>query len=129
MLKKVLKERKCSKLCFPVLFNHLDLDPCHTIKESTCQIAKQQFSEIRQCYNPKFRSEYRIRGNEIIDKKEGQFASFVLAMGSDSVTVLEEVYAMDFAQYIGSVGGTLGMFVGFSFFAYVKTCLEFISRT
>ena len=127
-LKEVLKQRNCSKLCSPIIFNHLNIETCQTIKESSCQIAKDQFNDFRQCYIPQIRSEFRIRGNEVIDKKDKQFASFVLAMGSDHVTVQEEMYAMEFAQYIGSVGGTLGMFVGFSFFAYVKTCLEYFTK-
>ena len=45
-------------------------------------------------------------------------ASFHLSF-TQSLMVHEEVYLIDIFGLIGSVGGSLGLFVGFSFFHYI----------
>ena len=43
---------------------------------------------------------------------------------SPNVEVKRERYTITTQDFIGSVGGSLGLFMGFSFFSYVNTFLE-----
>jgi len=54
----------------------------------------------------------------------GEFG-LTLSYGSVAVTVKKEVYNYDFVSMVSDFGGSLGLFVGFSFFAlwdYIKDC-------
>ena len=128
-LQKLLENRNCSKICFPMIYNHLDLEPCQTFNETECIISLDYYEEYRLCYIPKYRSSYGIRTQRVESDKSNTKFTFVLALGSDYITLEDEVYVMEFSQYIGSVGGTLGMFVGFSFFSYIKSVIDLFSRS
>jgi hypothetical protein len=41
-----------------------------------------------------------------------------LVLASNIVTIHEEYLVYDFLSFVGSVGGSLGLFVGFSFFDF-----------
>ena len=45
---------------------------------------------------------------------------------SKYVTIFEEILIFDEISLIGSLGGSLGLFVGFSFFGYITTFLDVI---
>ena len=45
---------------------------------------------------------------------------------SKDVTIFEEILIFDEISLIGSLGGSLGLFVGFSFFGYITTFLDVI---
>ena len=131
-LLKLIKGQNCSKICFPVIYNHLDIEPCKTIQESQCMLSLHYYKDYRKCYIPRFRISYEIRMQHIesdhTGKPNAKF-TFLLALGSDYLTLHDEVHVMDFSQYIGSVGGTLGMFVGFSFFSYIQNVIELFTRS
>ena len=71
----------------------------------------------------------RIENTEIINENEGYYddsmnSHFVFRFSSKKRHVYEEVLILDAIGLIGSLGGSLGLFIGFSFFGYVMPLLE-----
>ena len=49
---------------------------------------------------------------------------FIIRLASEKRNVFEEVLLLDEIGLVGSLGGSLGLFVGFSFFGYAIPILE-----
>ena len=52
--------------------------------------------------------------------------TFTLSFYSNTSKIYEEVLIFDDISLLGSLGGSLGLFVGFSFFGYVSTFNDII---
>ena len=64
-----------------------------------------------------------------IDNEDSYFGAerilqFILRSTSNKSNIFEEVLIFDGIDLVGSLGGSLGLFVGFSFFGYVTPILE-----
>ena len=46
------------------------------------------------------------------------------AYSSDELKIEEETLMIGTSSYIGSVGGSLGLFLGFSCFTYLSCCIQ-----
>ena len=60
------------------------------------------------------------------DGTEDMNVQFNLYFASTVVDVFEEILIFDEISLIGSLGGSLGLFIGFSFFGYISTLLQVI---
>ena len=63
---------------------------------------------------------------ELNDATEDMNVFLSIRFPSKDVTIFEEILIFDEISLIGSLGGSLGLFVGFSFFGYITTFLDAI---
>ena len=52
------------------------------------------------------------------------FLDILFTFGTNEKEVAEEVLMIGLSSYIGSVGGSLGLFLGFSFFTHLSCCID-----
>ena len=57
---------------------------------------------------------------------EDMNVQFSITFTSKDVDIFEEILIVDEISLIGSLGGSLGLFIGFSFFGYITTFLDVI---
>ena len=55
---------------------------------------------------------------------QGNIVELGFAYSSDEIKIEEETLMIGTSSYIGSVGGSLGLFLGFSCFTYLSCCLQ-----
>ena len=122
---KAIEATDCSRKCFPVIYNFLNetFHACESMEEVNCIVEKSNLKQYRQCYVTKRSAQYKIRTSDVAASNKNWF-EFQLIMQSNLIKKNEEVYLTSIEDYIGTVGGTLGMAVGFSTFSYVTFCLE-----
>ena len=90
------------------------------------------FDEIIKCLEQKEFKQYSVREKNIaIDNKEiksmfgdTRILQFQLRSTSNKSNIFEEILIFDFIGLVGSIGGSLGLFIGFSFFGYVTPILD-----
>ena len=80
--------------------------------------------ETTGCFLPCTYKEYKVAARE--KKDFGKF-QLLLSYSSTKVTVLKEFYLYDFRTLVSDFGGSLGLFVGFSFFMLWDFCKDSIS--
>ena len=97
-----------------------DLDSCRTESEAACSVESLlQLQWVNySCPDPCRRVQYNGR----METQEGYLNKSVVMinpqLASKRVTVYEEVLLFDLATFVGSFGGSLGLFIGFSFFDF-----------
>ena len=93
------------------------------------------FDEIKECLDQKQFKQYSVTAKEVgIDYEDvmeqlehfeaTRLVQFLLRFTSNKRNVYEEVLIFDFLGLVGSIGGSLGLFIGFSFFGYVTPILD-----
>ena len=122
---KLLKSANCSKICYPIRFNYIyDLESCQSIHETFCVDNFMTLNNIN-CLPPKqlieYQGESRYDGGHLRNKTSLQIGvTFEVAKKE----VKEEVYVLSTREYIGSIGGSLGLFLGFSFYTFTTDLLD-----
>ena len=54
--------------------------------------------------------------------------SLWITLATTDVTIIEEVFLFDFAAIVAAVGGSLGLFIGFSFLDVFKAAINKLSK-
>ena len=122
-----------------MIYNHCVHCPGHTICSTKAQFDiyeslylslatrdQEHIEESTGCLLPCTYHEYSV---ERIDHKDFNTFGIVVAYGTVSTTILKEYFIYPFESLVSDFGGTLGLFVGFSFsmlWDYIKlftTCV------
>ena len=90
------------------------------------------FDKIKECLEQKQFKQYSVIAKAVgIDYEDGlehfgakRLAQFLLRSTSNKSNIFEEVLIFDDIGLVGSLGGSLGLFVGFSFFGYATPILD-----
>ena len=104
----------CSTQCIPLVYNFLssDLPICQNFEEVRC-IRKGRL----KCFKPKFLIQYKADPVESkIERKKHTYLRLLMQFPNDLVEISEEIIVFSDLDFLASVGGSLGLFLGFSFF-------------
>ena len=83
------------------------------------------------CERPKYRSELNFLSKRVLSKELKQYGDgyYIIWAFYSTLNVNEkiETYVFDFTSALVAVGGSLGLFVGWSIFSMVSTLIDFIN--
>ena len=132
-------EQNCQNPCqVPVMksLNNVDnLEQCRNYNDSACitDTLMDNYLKIFQACSPEcVEVEYYAKIRR--DRKYGDKRNAMLVLSFDTlkVQVYEEIYLFDFSSFIGNIGGSLGLFVGFSYLDFATKLttkiIEFLSK-
>jgi hypothetical protein len=125
--------KNCPKKCVPVQltnFKHLTKDIkdiCTSIEDHNCNTKAKANNPQGKCIPPCDRSQYKAVIQEtksvLLDYQNNTFA-IQFNYQNNRITVHEEVLLFDFWTMVGTVGGSLGLFIGFSYFDFGVALLD-----
>ena len=103
---------------------------CHEL-EVELQVQIDFHAKLQECLEQKIFKQYSAttsHGNlKMAAKsffKEEMNAQFIVKLASKKRNVFEEILILDVIGLVGSLGGSLGLFVGFSFFGYATPIID-----
>ena len=119
-----LLTRNCTFKCNTLSYG--DLPTCKTIAQLKCMKGTGFGTEYNDCYKTSKASTYkvdRVENPYHVDINESSTKLYI-GMWSRIKEIQEEVPLLSPQDFIGSIGGSLGMFFGFSFSAILLYCIE-----
>ena len=129
-LKKLLEKKNCSVLCSTLTI--ANLPHCNSADEYQCNFdGAWNSEEFFQCYKTHHATTYSLlqRIENPFHKNTTLTSTDVnIGMFSMEKEIQDEVFILTPQDLIGSVGGSLGMFFGFSLSTSIFYCLEFFNK-
>ena len=118
---KIISDSKCSK-CFYVSGTSLPI--CNSTQDFVC--IWSLYNHWQKCLLNKHVFAYVPQMNKIqmYENNSNTSAVFYISAASKSKQIMEEIDVIMLAGLIGSIGGSLGMFFGFSFTSYLSILIE-----
>ena len=123
-----------SKTQFEIM--NISLKYCQTNEEFGCARKRMHdcyFNKATSDKCPKPCKDYRYNAIQMegeVDEeiKEKNIINFVVAYRSVDEKVYQEYYIYDTFSFIGNVGGSLGLFIGFSYTDFLGNILDFVFK-
>ena len=91
---------------------------CNTVEYSSSEIYNEEFKSIMS----------HNRGRASLYKNQNITMGFRYKFSHNSTTIYEEYLVYDSISMIGSVGGTLGMCIGFSFTGLISPLINLLQQ-
>ena len=114
----IARQSTCMTKCYPFLFNFLPNFTLCNSEEYPCMYTMlvSRWKYRYECLNDKKKIQYKTSARAGTKLKTNE-TEFVLMMYFNKATkdIKEEVLIVTTGSFIGSVGGSLGLFLGFSF--------------
>ena len=131
-IKSIVDTLNCSVQCMPFyLVSTTPLSICDTKDTSMCiesglYTNRTNVGKTYGCHKPKHAKLFNPR--PILWNKPFEANSSMIYFYFESLSVLhkEEIFVIDDLEFVGSVGGSLGLFVGFSFYSYITDFVQMI---
>ena len=124
-LKELVERHNCSYPCWITTIPGVPF--CQTVKEYNCVENIWGTKDFIDCFMTKKATYYslidRIENSYHKDKNTLKTDVFI-GIKSMKKVIKEEVFVLTLQDLIGSVGGSLGLFFGFSFSALIFSCLN-----
>ena len=115
----------CSPLCFPLNYNYiLGLPACYNFNQTDCINRalygnKNILAARYHCLKPKETVEYKGKPYEnTYNLLNGSGIALYFQFNRLEKEVKEEIYVINTRELIASIGGSLGLFIGFSCYTY-----------
>ena len=127
-LDRMFADNNCSTKCVPLLYNFLssDLPICHNIEDYRC-IIKDHGKERFKCFKPKFLIQYNADPvKSKTESKKHTYLRLLMQFPNNLVEISEEILVISGLDFLASVGGSLGLFLGFSFFNLGSTIIDML---
>ena len=118
-----------------VQYSYYYLSLCLFKNSSTCCLEVQNqmgiIPKIDRCLYQKNFKQYtagveKTELESVIEDTEDMNVQFSIMFTPKDADIFEEILIVDEISLIGSLGGSLGLFIGFSFFGYITTFLDVI---
>ena len=131
-IKSLVQFSDCIEQCVPFyLYHTVNYSLCYNHQSYVCNRDSLYFNssnvdQTYQCHKPKIHHLYNPRSDAWIQAQN----STVLYFYFESTFVLhqEEIYQVTLASFLGSIGGSLSLFVGFSLYTYFSECANLIFK-
>ena len=127
LVEQIDRNSICKTKCYPFLFNFL---PNYTLCNSEEYPCMRSMLVLRwkyryECLQDKKSIRYRARiiPSWKLKANESQFF-FLVYFDKATKDIKQEVLIVTTGSFIGSVGGSLGLFLGFSFFTYLSGIID-----
>ena len=124
-LKKLIERQNCSYPCDVTTIPGLPY--CQTVNQYKCVTQASKYDEYIDCFITKKATIYSLNDrneNPLHNDKNVLKTDIFIGMNSMKKVVKEEVFVLTLQDLIGSVGGSLGLFFGFSFSAVFFACIN-----
>ena len=125
-VQNVIAPKNCTPIC--TLFSFANFPQCQTVGEFSCMWkGLWDNQDYTNCYKADIVTTYNLQ--ERIDFPlhrdiNGSFTDFTYGLWTRDKEIQEEVRILTWPDLIGSIGGSLGMFFGFSFSASIFYFIE-----
>ena len=128
-IRRLVSQFNCVEPCYPLIFNNvLDLQPCRGFNDTKCMVDHffKYRKERNQCLKPMHGIIYEADKYHNAEYDDGSTSSFILKFHfmSPMVEILEEIPEISFPDFAGSVGGSLGLFIGFSCYTFLSKIVD-----
>ena len=131
-MEEIVLQINCTKICFPLSFNLLAKIPaCETGTELDCMsnvgFWNQEIENaLGKCLRPRKAMTYEAK--TILQRPARDPESKVIItwfkFSTDQLELKEEIPSLGLSTFIGSVGGSLGLFLGFSCYSYFSLFID-----
>ena len=132
---KAISKFNCPSICSPLLFHHITkLTICSSSSDFKCmwhRFKENQNAILNECFPSITTIQYKGDAESLEYKDDpnnnlnyGSIVQLNFTPISNRVLVKEERYILSTTDFIGSVGGSLGLFLGFSCFTYTSELLD-----
>ena len=132
-IKDIVMTFNCSLTCSTPGFNYLDELPlCPTYRDMLCMTDNGIFypekeAALAQCLRPASTMEFKAK---VISFRSSpsKHINMWFKYGTGQLEVKEEVLSIALTTFIGSIGGSLGLFLGFSMYDYISSIVDTILK-
>ena len=119
---------KCQKKCIPQMVSFLkNLPVCENFEDFKCIFehwAYSAYPDYKLCLKPLKTTTYATDPVKLKKKRQPNSVDILIGFASNEKKIEEETLMIGPSTYIGSIGGSLGLFLGFSFFTYLSCLID-----
>ena len=123
---------QCPRKCAPISTPSNIMPLCESVEEFKCalEIVKrlQNDDSLHKCRSSCNVIDFHPRGKYTEEQNERKNVTFLYRIKEKMLKLEEEYLIQDFVGMLSSVGGTLGMFVGFSFVGLSSSIFDHLQR-
>ena len=125
LVEQITRNSQCKTKCYPFLFNFLPNYTLCNSEEYPCMnnlLYQYRYECLQSLTNVQYRTILYPGYKPNIPKGSG--FRFTIYFDKATKDIKEEVLTVTTGSFIGSVGGSLGLFLGFSFFTYLSEIID-----